>query len=75
MKDADDVARGLYELLRTFGGPITKAQARFIWKRTQGAAFIAGPDGVSPARLERLVQLRVLALRSLPVATVARFDR
>lgn len=75
MKDADDVARGLYELLRTFGGPITKAQARFIWKRTQGAGFIAGPDGVNPARLERLVQLRVLALSSLPIFLVGRFDR
>ena len=75
MKDADDVARGLYELLRTFGGPVTKAQARFIWKRTEGASFVAGPDGVNPARLERLVQLRCLALRSMPLATVARYDR
>jgi hypothetical protein len=75
VKDADDVSRGLYELLRAFGGPITKAQARFIWKRTQNASFIAGPDGVSLARLERLAQLRVLALRSLPVTTVGRFDR
>jgi hypothetical protein len=75
VRDDDEVSRGLYELLRAFGGPVTKAQARFIWMRTQGASFVAGPDGVSLARLERLVQLRVLALRSLPISTVARYDR
>lgn len=76
MRDAEDVTRSLYGLLRTLGSPVTQAQAYFIMRRTETrATFIAGPDGVVIPRLARLAELRLLALRQFPLATVARFDR
>lgn len=76
MRDAEDVTRSLYSALRTLGSPVVQAQAWLVMRHTETRArFIAGPDGVAEARLERLARLRVLALQRWPVATVARFNR